>query len=349
MMPHVRAYLRGTATPREAAGALLLALLLLAAFAGILAAVPHRAAAPHVAGPVPLTVADTAPVGAVVPLDVGPVAAPDDTPVTLVVQDSYGVRAYRAPLRGGRAAFALPTEATRQAGLVHLTATVGGATGTAHLRLLPGAPVAPVVPLLGSRSIVANGRAESIVTVLPLDQFDNPAAEGTAVHVRALQPGGRQRIQTTIVAHLLAWVPITSGTRAGRTVVAASAGDAGGPSAALEEVAGVPQPFALSATPERLPADGRQLATLRTEPLRDRFGNVLPDGTRVTFVATMPDGTTRTIPASTLDGSAAAPLQAPAAPGIATVYAVAAEVESTPLRLRFTPDPLGSAPPREEP
>jgi hypothetical protein len=157
--------------------------------------------------------------------------------------------------------------------------------------------------------------------------------------VRALHPDGTLDEQTVRVAHLLAWARLRSGTTAGRTTVMAQTEAAAGPEAALDEVAGPPLSFTLSADPATLPADGRQLLTLRTSSLRDRFGNTLPDGTQVTFTVVAPDGTRRSIPALTLDGRATAPLQAPATPGTATVRAIAAGVESAALPVEFTPGP----------
>jgi hypothetical protein len=282
---------------------------------------------------------DSAPVGSVITIIVAAEEAEEGTPATLVAQDSYGLRVYRAPLEDGQAGFVLTSEETRHAGLLRLVATVGNTQRNTSLHLLSGAPVGPLVPLVGPRSIAADGRDRSMVTVLPLDQFGNPAATGTDVQVRARHPDGSLHEQTVQVAHLLAWARIRSSTRAGRATIVATSEGASGPEAVLDEVAGMPQPFALAAEPPTLPADGRQLLRLRTTTLRDRFDNVLPDGTLVMFVVTAPDGTQRSIPAVTIDGSAEAPLQAPTTPGRATVQAVAAGVESAPRQIEFAPGP----------
>ncbi len=288
---------------------------------------------------VPISAPAEAAVGSAIPITVGPLAVPDDTRATLLAQDSYGLQVFHMPVRDGLAQFVLTGAETRHAGLLRLTATVGEARGSTSIQLHPGAPVGPVVPLVGPRSVAANARDWSMITVLPLDQFGNPAASGTAVEVRALHPDGTLAEQTVRVTHLLAWARLRSGTSAGRTTVIAQTEAAAGPEAALDEVAGPPLALSLSAEPATLPADGRQLLTVRTSPLRDRFGNTLPDGTRVTFIVVAPDGTRRSIPALTLDGRATAPLQAPATPGPATVRAIAAGVESASLPVEFTPGP----------
>ena len=135
----------------------------------------------------------------------------------------------------------------------------------------------------------------------------------------------------------MGWV--SSRTRAGRAVVSASVGDAHGPDATYDEVPTWPAPFGLSASPLNLPADGRQLLTLRTDLIRDRFGNPMIDGTLVTFVVEVAGSEPRFVPAYTVDGAAEAQLQAPTEPGTVTVRATLYGVDSRPLTLSFAAGP----------
>jgi hypothetical protein len=129
------------------------------------------------------------------------------------------------------------------------------------------------------------------------------------------------------------------GARAGRATVNITAAGKSGPEATFMEVPGWPVPFGLSASPSSVPADGRQFVTLRSEVIRDRYGNPMLDGTLVTFVVDTPTGEPRFIPAYTLDGVAKAQLQAPREPGPITIHAVVYDAESRPLQLSFDPGP----------
>ncbi len=290
-------------------------------------------------GTLTLTAPETANVGAAVPVTVGPIAAPAGTTVALTAVGSYGTYFFQTSLENNLARFVLPPNLTGASGVVTLVTTAGEARGEGKLTLLPGPPVEPLVPLVGPDSIVANGIDSSMVVVVPFDSLGNPVAEGTPISVRSLHPGDRREEQRISVRNLLAWTRIRSGTRAGQTTIAVQADTAYGPEATVREVAGWPVPFRLSAKPRSLPANGQDLITLRTNVIRDRFGNVMPDGTLVTFIVEVPGNTLDHIPAYTIGGQAEAPVQAPLQPGIATVRALVYNVESESLDITFTAGP----------
>jgi hypothetical protein len=77
---------------------------------------------------------------------------------------------------------------------------------------------------------------------------------------------------------------------------------------------------------------------LKTGVLTDRFGNVVADGTLVTFVATDAQGERR-IPAITVDGVATAPLLAPTQPSTVDVFAVVYDIASPHVSVPFTAGP----------
>jgi hypothetical protein len=182
-----------------------------------------------------------------------------------------------------------------------------------------------------------------MLVVVPFDEFGNPVAEDTPVTVRVRRPDNRITEQEITVSHLVAWTRIPSGTRAGRTTISVTTQDVYGPEATLLEVAAFPVSSTLEAEPRSAPANGRELITLRTSVLVDQFGNVLPDGTLVTFVADAPNGDRRFVPAYTINGVAEAPLQAPTEPGIFTVRATVYDAESAPLQVAFTSGPAVGA------
>ncbi len=271
--------------------------------------------------------------------------APDGLLVTLVAQGGYSLLLYRSPFQMGRAEFRLPAEDTQVAGLVTLVAHADTAEGHAELTISPGPPVDPVTPLVGPHALIADGAHWGSAIAIPFDAFGNPVAEGTPLQFHIRRPDGATETLGAAVTHLLAWRRLASGTRAGRTTLSVTAGEAHGPEANLIETPGWPASFTLSASPSGLPADGRQLVTLRTAPLLDAYGNQMLDGTLVTFAAETPGGQPRLIPAYTIDGVAEAQLQAPTESGVVTVRATLYGVESAPLQIVFAPGPaVGTIP-----
>lgn len=290
-------------------------------------------------GRLTITAPDTATVGDTIELTIGPAAAPNGTPIQLTLLGSYGPQLLRAEFQNGQAWFQIPAEMTTRSGTVTLHARSGNAHGEHTLELLPDEPIEPLIPLVGPRSLIADGDHWAMAVVIPFDQYGNPIAEGTPVQMRALHPGEHLTQYTPKVKHLLAWQRMYSRTTAGRTVITANIGRVYGPEAILMEIAGWPEPFTITADPPTLPADGFQLITLRTSIIRDKNDNILPDGTQLTFVMNGADGRTRTIPAQIVDGVAETFMQTPLVSGDYKIQATILGMQSNPLTIEFTPGP----------
>jgi hypothetical protein len=305
----------------------------------------EKAAPVMLTGNLSLKAPETIKAGEAATITVGPVDAPDGTPITLVLQGSYGPRLYKATFVNKQARFDLPAQDTRQAGTVNVLARAGNATGAASFTIQSGAPIGPLTPLVGPRAVATGGVQWSMAVVIPFDTYGNPVANDTPIAFRALHPDGQLTETNPTVKNLVAWTRLYSTLKAGRTTVTVTSGAAYGPEATLLEVAGWPVSFKLSSDPETLPADGRQLMTLRTAVIRDQYGNVLPDGTLVTFIVETPNNERRTIPAYTLDGVAQVPLQAARVPTTFEVRADVFGVESESLTVKFTDGPaVGNIP-----
>ena len=316
------------------------ALLVLLALAGCGAAPP---AAVDLSGTLDVRVPERAAVGTPLVVDIVRPDAPDGTPATLVAVGSYGTALYRAEFATGVARMTLPAADTTRSGLLSLIARSGAAQGSAVVDLEPGSAVEPVTPLVGPRSIVADGDHWSMAVAIPFDRFGNPVASGTPVDFGVAHPGQPLATTPRLVQHGVAWLRFYSALRAGRTTVVAGVGEARGPESTIMEVPGWPVSYGITATPTTAPADGRQLITLRTEPIRDRWGNQMLDGTLVTFAVEAPDAAPRLIPAYTIDGVAEAQLQAPTTPGVLLVRGTMYGLRSAPLRITFTEGPAVNA------
>ena len=278
------------------------------------------------------------PAGAPASINLNATAA-DGAQVQIIATGSYGGRIYTAKIVNGKASLVFPSQATQTSGLVHIKALCGAATASAEMTLTPGAPANPLTPLIGPHAVIADGDHWSMVVVIPNDAFGNPVADNTPVVLRSLHADGQLEEEIIHTQRLMTWKRVYSGTKAGKTTIAAQSGNAYGSEATLLEMAGFPAPFDVAADPPTLPADGRQQLNLRTTLLKDKFENILPDGTLVTFIVEASDGSRQYIPAYTVDGICEAPLQASAAPQTYTVRGTLYGVESAPLLIHFADGP----------
>jgi hypothetical protein len=278
-------------------------------------------------------------VGQAIPVTVSSVSIPDGSTVTLLVLNSFGPRTYSAKASTQSARFIIPGEDVTLAGALTLTASYNQASGTVTVQIRSGPIVGPLAIQVGPRTISADGTEQGMVVALLEDRYGNLPSDGVPVELNVDPPDGRIQ-RTRVESHDgIAWSRLESGPRTGRMVVVGTTEDARGLEADLNVTAGWPVTCTLSADPAMLPADGRRLMLLRTSPIQDQHGNLLPDGTMLTFLVTMPDGRRERIPAYTVDGIAEAPLQAAHAPGIAVVVATLRGMISMPLEVEFTAGP----------
>jgi hypothetical protein len=264
---------------------------------------------------------------------VGP--ATDGAEAVLVAVGSYGPHLYKARFVAGAATFLLPAEDTRRAGVVSLAATAGLARADAAMQIRPGPPAAVGAPLVAPRSVCAGAEEGGLAAVVAADSHGNPPPDGAPVGLVVRAPDGGVRELALRTSGGLAWGEVAGGSAAGRVSLRAAAEAGWGGETPLIVTACEPAPFALTAEPASLPADGRLTLTLRAGPLRDRFGNTFPDGTLVTFLAELPDGPRR-IPALLVGGMAEAPLQASSRPGEAVVRAAVQGRTSAAIVITFT-------------
>ncbi len=276
---------------------------------------PHRPVS--TAAPTDLSVHVAARAAAGTALTVQVTGTVDGSAVTLTTVGSLGTSTLTATSTGHQASFLLPSTVTAAAGAVTVLAADGGVTAQAEVALAPGSVVAPIQAVVGPRSIVADGTDLAMVVAIPVDRLGNAVADNTPVAVQRRSPNGNVSDNPTVVAHLLAWRDLPSGTVAGSGQVWIDVGSATGPQVSLDEVAGAPQPFSvLRSDPQAagaLIADGQSLLALQTSVLRDKYGNLEPDGTTVVLSWDEPEGPA-TATGTTIGGVARLSVQAPDRP-----------------------------------
>ena len=190
-----------------------------------------------------------------------------------------------------------------------------------QVKIVPVNPAEPMDSYLGSKSVIANGKDWAMITAIPTDSFGNLIRENTPVDFEMLRPDKAVEHYNFPTRAGVAYQRITAGTVAGKTFVGVSVQGVNSKEKELQEVGGFPEAFMINAESKSIYADSRQTFKVKTSVLKDRFGNIVPEGTAVFFDCHDANGTLRQLSGYTLRGVAELFMQNPSSAGIMTIEA----------------------------
>jgi subtilisin family serine protease/protocatechuate 3,4-dioxygenase beta subunit len=211
------------------------------------------------------------------------------------------------------------------AGLATVTATAGDVSATAQVTFTPDAPANLALVAMPSTLPVDD---PSTLTAIVTDQFGNPVADGTLVSFSTSFGALSNSNATTLGG--MATVMLSS-TLPGTAVVTATLGSLSA-AALVTFTPGAPANLSLIAAPSTLQVGN--LSAL-TATVTDQFGNLVADGTPVSFSTNL--GVATPAVAVTVNGVATAVLSSTVA-GLATVTATVGSLSTTAL-VTFTHGP----------
>jgi hypothetical protein len=187
--------------------------------------------------------------------------------------------------------------------------------------VLPMGATMPLDTYLGSKSVIANGQDWAMLTAIPTDTFGNLVQAQTPVQFELVRPNDLAENKQTFTKHGVAYQIITAQTKAGKTMGYVSVNQAKSKEKELLEVADYPIDFRIWAEGTTPFADGRQTFKVKTDVLKDRFGNTVPDGTMVLFECQDTNNTLRQLNGYTLEGTATIVVQNPVSAGSLSIRA----------------------------
>lgn len=269
------------------------------------------------------------------------VAADAGAEVDLFVFDAYGVDHRR--MRGEGKPTPVEVSVTT-AGMIEVFAHSGDRTATAFATVTPAAGGPAPTPLVGARSIVADGADRAMVVVIPEDAYGNPTAASGLASVTVVHPDGSRAVHESSATATLQWTWVASATAAGTAQVTVDHAGVRGPVRTLVEIPAAPEPFTVEPITQLRPADGVTLVEVATTPLADRFDNRIVDGTAAIVTTRFEDGTESSQTAVVIGGVARALIEAPSLPGIVRVRIAVHGVVSAELALDFSAPLLPPSP-----
>lgn len=179
-------------------------------------------------------------------------------------------------------------------------------------------PLSAAMPLdtyLGSKSVIANSQDWAMLTAIPTDTFGNLVRAQTPVRFELVRPNKLVENKQAFTNQGVAYQIITAQTKAGKTLGYVSVNQVKSKEKELLEVADIPVDFRIWSEDTTPFADGRQTFKIKTDVLKDRYGNTVPDGTLVLFECQDANNTLRQLNGYTLEGIATIVVQNPVSAG----------------------------------
>lgn len=213
------------------------------------------------------------------PTVAGGAALPAGLPLRLVLSTPAGPVVWAGQSDGGRLPINLPYV---RAGQTPYTFTAGSQTLSGTFSKVPGPPVGVLKLKIGRRSARVTADSLPALMLHPLDAQENVTT--MPVFMRAEGPTGDVWQRALAPRRLLAWSLLPTGGEPGTLKVAAVTGGVRGERAEVDLVAGIAAHLTLASDIASAPATGRDPWRLQLADATDMKGNLVTDGTAVTFV-----------------------------------------------------------------
>lgn len=203
----------------------------------------------------------------------------------LHVKNAFGTLLLPYQKQNDQIVFTLPTNFTRKAGLCFWKLIQENET------LLKGN--IDIIPMtekgtnmetyFGPRSITAGDNDYSMLVIAPTDVYDNTVSNGTEVTIKTqfLDKISDVKVATK---NLMAWYNVRSPQKSGRMLVTALCNGTTSKELTTIVFPANSTDFKIDAIMDHDFADGNQIIKFKSDKIKDEFGNVVSDGTLVTFM-----------------------------------------------------------------
>ena len=205
--------------------------------------------------------------------------------IKLHIKNAFGTLLLPYQKQNDQIVFTLPTNFTRKAGLCFWKLIQENET------LLKGN--IDIIPMtekgtnmetyFGPRSITAGDNDYSMLVIAPTDVYDNTVSNGTEVTIKTqfLEKISDIKVATN---NLMAWYNVRSPQKSGRILVTALCNGTTSNELTTIVFPANSTDFKINAIMDHDFADGNQIIKFKSDKIKDEFGNVVSDGTLVTFM-----------------------------------------------------------------
>lgn len=202
----------------------------------------------------------------------------------LYVSNSYGTSIIKANNVAGSLNYVIPQFISNKTGVINWK-LLSKKSLSGKVNILSKQKTASIETYLGPPSIEAGRTDYAMLVTIPTDAYDNPLANNTELSVNH-QFLEKEIRDDVIVNHGIAYKNIFSPTKAGRILVSSECLNLNSKEYTINVMPAIPTNFSISYFRNHDYADGNQITNFSTSVIKDKFGNIISDGTYVEFFIT---------------------------------------------------------------
>lgn len=178
--------------------------------------------------------------------------------------------------------YEIPLHISNKSGIINWRLSSNGISISGNLKITPKNTVYSMETYLGPPSIEAGGRDFTMLVVIPTDSLDNPLKPETPVLVKHQFLANEMSTEVK-TDQLIAYKNIFSPNTSGRMIISSESFGKNSKEYDVNVVPAIPTNFTITAKRNHNYADGNQITSFITSVIKDSLGNIVSDGTYVTF------------------------------------------------------------------
>ena len=234
-----------------------------------------------------------------------------DADLALFYSNSYGSSLLSSTKNGNTVSFKFPKFVSDKIGtIVWKLINQDKIIEQGQIQMKPSKQVVGIETYLGPIFMQAGQSEYGHLVSIPTDSMDNPVETNTEVLVN--QQFYSSNVSSSVfTSHLMSFEIIPTKTQSGRISINAISEQISSKELTTEVNATNPEDYEIKAKTNHPYADGNQLATLSTSVIKDKYGNVVVDGTFVKFLIVNKNNSQLFANGTTINGVATAKINHP--------------------------------------
>ncbi len=203
------------------------------------------------------------------------------------------------------------------------------------IKINPKEAILDITSFIGPKSIITTQKEPCMLISIPVDTFDNPVKDKSIAVHKMLRPNNQLERYEIKTEHLISHHTFYAQEKTGKTLIGIRCDKANSIEKYVDEEPGWPHLISLQKEKNTLIADGKHYSTIRTNIIKDKIGNIVMDGTIVTFLLIDQENRQSQYSSSTIDGIAKIQFKHPTISSKYEIKVFSGNAISDPIYLQF--------------